>query len=102
MYVCICPNSKTHLSKLASAAEIVRHGNNGAAANCKWQLHDTMQFEKRSKEIVQWSLPFDPHSNISDGSRLASAGGKTAIMVQGQQLPVQLIARGGCTMVLGS
>ena len=51
--VCICPNSKTHLSKLASAAEIVRQGNNAAAANCKWQQHDTMQFEKRSKEIVQ-------------------------------------------------
>ena len=41
----ICPNTKRYLSKLASAAEIVRQGNNAAAANCKWQLHGTMQFE---------------------------------------------------------
>ena len=38
-----------------------------AAAQLKCSL-------KWSKELVQQSLPFDPLSNISDGSRLASAG----------------------------
>ena len=91
------------MSKLASAAEIVRQGNNAAAANWKWQLHDTMQFEEWSKEIVQRRAFHLIRIQISDGSRLASAGGKTAIMVQRQQLPVQLIARGGWSrMVLGS